>query len=293
LETSNGTLWVAWYAYPEAEHINATLVLTKKEPGQTQWVTCTNVVQSKSGSLGNPVLFEDPNGTLWLLYVVLKGTYWTDAELNATQSQDGGLTWQQPTCIWPHRGMMVRHPPVVRADRSLLLPAYDEIRHRTVLLLSQPPYTQWEILYTFRDLEIIQPALVRESPQRLTLIFRPWGEPRVIWRSHSADDGRTWTTPMRTALPNPLSGVAALHVGSHLAVVYNNNPNKRHPLSIAVSRDGGTSWSAPQDIDAIDKEISYPQFINAANGRILGVYTYNRKMIKFVSFPEQRLLGAS
>lgn len=291
LETSAGDLLVAWYAYPEVEHQEARLVLVHHPKGKT-WEASKKIMSHSVYSAGNPVLFQEPGGRIWLLFVVLKGNYWTDAELNGSYSEDGGYSWNPAKCLWQEPGMMVRHPPVLLGNNSLALPAYDEVRKEAVVLTASPPYLNWNILYRFSGLELLQPALIRQSrsntssPQ-LTLFFRPWSEPRVIWRSHSINEGIDWSAPMRTPLPNPLSGISAFTVGPHMAVVHNyTHEHKRHPLSISLSRDSGVTWEQPIHLETIEYEVSYPSFINGQNGIIHGVYTYNRRMIKYVSLAE-------
>jgi predicted neuraminidase len=184
--------------------------------------------------------------------------------------------------LLPSRGIMVRHPPILRADGEWLLPAYDERRHQAMVLAAHPPFTEWRVAHSFGDVRLIQPVLVRE-PDRLTLLFRPASDPRVIWRSHSTDEGQRWSSPMRTSLPNPLSGISAFSINGRLAVVYNHTDrHERRPLSLAASDDGGRGWSAPRHIDDMEGELSYPSFVSARDGTLHGLYTYNRRLIKYV-----------
>ena len=290
LQTARRDLLAAWYVYPDKEHKDACLALARRTIGQEEWGPSERLFDTLHASVGNPVLFEDPQGLVWLLFVVLNGSYWNDAEIHGVWSSDGGYSWSTPMLLWHQRGMMVRHPPLVLESRALLLPAYDEIAKQTVLLSSQPPYQQWREAFRFMTPPLIQPVLVRRAPRRLTLFFRPTTDPRCIWRSHSSDDGTTWSSPIRTPLPNPLTGIAAFMVKDSIALVYNHTQeHQRHPLSIAVSDDSGTSWGEPWHLDAIPYEVSYPSFLCGPDGDIHGVYTYNRRMIKYISFPSERL----
>lgn len=293
LETGSGDLLVAWYAYPEVEHKDAHLVLIHRPKGKP-WEASKKIMRRSVYSEGNPVLFQEPGGRIWLLFVILKGNYWTDAELNGSYSDDGGHSWEPAKCLWKKPGMMVRHPPVLLENNSLALPAYDEVTKEAVVLAASSPYTNWDILYRFSDLKLLQPVLIRQTRNNtsplLTLFFRPWSEPRVIWRSHSNNEGIDWSAPIRTPLPNPLSGISAFTVGAHMAVVHNyTHEHQRHPLSISISRDRGVTWDPPKHLDTIKYEVSYPSFINGQNGVTHGVYTYNRRMIKYVALAEKSL----
>ena len=283
-QTSDGTLLSAWYAYPEEEHRDATLVFARRPPKRHDWTKSRTILNGLDSSAGNPVLFQAPGGVLWLLFALLKGDYWTSAELMASKSTDEGRTWSPPARFWPDRGMMIRHPPMLLEDSSLLLPAYDEPRREPVLLRSLPPYTEWGEHHRFRDIPLIQPVLVRQRAGELGIYFRPWSEPRQIWRSHSKDDGLTWAPPVRTPLPNPLSGIAAFVRDNMIGVVYNHTRNhERHPLSISLSQDWGITWKEPWHIDTTRFEVSYPSFLVGHDGQIHGVYSYNRRMVKQVS----------
>lgn len=280
----DGDMLACWYAYPEEENKNGCLVFARRSASGGAWQVNRNVVRYEY-SAGNPVLFQDSSGVVWLWFVVLKGRYWNDAQLQAMSSRDGGRTWSLPASISSVPGMMVRHPPIQLDDGRLILPAYDERASHSLLLASAPPYASWEELYRFSDLPLIQPVLVKNGDERLSIFFRPVGEPRRIWRSHSADQGRTWSIPIRTILPNPLSGIGAFATGSSIGVVTNYTENhQRHPLSLTLTSDGGVTWSEPWHFETIKYEVSYPSFLCDPSGKIHGVYTYNRRMIKYVSF---------
>ena len=292
LITKEKELLAAWYGYPEEEYESAKLILSRQSEDQQEWSPGSIVLGEVSYSAGNPVLFQAPDGTIWLLYVLLKGKYWDDAELQGVYSKDGARTWSKPSVLWKERGMMVRHHPIEVGKGRLMLPAYSENGKEPVLLCSDPPYTRWKETYRFKGLPLIQPSLVKEANGRLNLFFRPTSTPQLVWRSHSSDDGATWADPVRTPLPNPLSGISAIAVKDQNAVIYNHTEeHKRNPLSIASSPDGGLSWSKPQHIDTLPVELSYPHFLCDEEDRIHGLYTYNRRMIKYVSFSAKEIVG--
>ena len=119
----------------------------------------------------------------------------------------------------------------------------DEPYRTVVLLRSEHPYQKWREFYRFDGPELIQPALVRRGPRKLGLFFRCADRSRRVWRSFSSDDGRSWSSPVQTALPNPLSGVGAFFRQGRDTVVYNPSPENRHRLALSHSSDGGASWS--------------------------------------------------
>lgn len=63
-----------------------------------------------------------------------------------------------------------------------------------------------------------------------------------IYRAESPDDGKTWTRPSKTTLPNNNSGIEASVLSSgSLAIVYNPTTKNRNPLSVSLSMDQGES----------------------------------------------------
>ena len=131
---------------------------------------------------------------------------------------------------------------------------------------SNPPYSKWEEVYRFETPGIIQSVIVKEGSGRLTLFFRPSTDPRRIRLSHSIDQGKTWSRPQMTPLPNPLSGISAFITNDNLVVIYNHTEeHQRWPLSASWSRNGGKTWEKVKHLDKFQLEISYPNFILGNN----------------------------
>lgn len=286
-QLSSGTILVAWYAYPNIETESGTLILIRKGPESSTWEPARRILPEFKSTLANPVLFEDGEGALWLMFVTLRGHYWDSAIVMASRSEDEGQVWSTPQVVVKNPGMMVRHPPLMRGDLSMILPAYDERTNETVLLSHTPSTPTWTEGHRFTLPKVIQACLVGESISKWTLIFRPVGEQRTCYRAVSGDEGRTWSPVIQTSLPNPLSGVAAFESNGALCVVHNHtDKHQRFPLSLCYSTDRGVSWSAAKHIDTAKHEVSYPSFLVDRRGVVHGVYTYDRRLIKYVCFDE-------
>ena len=288
-QSPQGHLFVAWYAYPgEEDYKDARIVFTRKLAGASAWEKSREPFEAFGSSAGNPTLFLDrKTNILWMLFVLLKGTYWNDAVLHSSYSLDLGATWSAPSPLGLPKGYMTRHPPL-EAGGKLLLPAYDEVSQASILLQRSGP--TWREYLRFEETKAIQAALVRDTTGRISAFFRPVKDPPVVWRAHSSDDARSWSHLIQTSLPCPLSGVSALSAPGKLVVIYNHSTeHKRFPLSLSTSVDGGVSWSAPISIDNSAFEVSYPSFVADESGWAHGVYTFNRRMIRYVAFPLKEL----
>lgn len=279
-EASDGALVAVWYRFPEVEHRSGIIMMSRRPAGGA-WSAPRAVYSSEAGSAANPVLFS-AGGRLAMMFVLLKaGDYWTKAVAQLCWSDDEGRTWGPPRPAGLAQGMMIRHPPVELGGR-LLLPAYEEATSTSVLAVADPPFEIWREENRFPQATLIQPSLVLHPGGAVGAFFRPAGDDRCVWRSRALGDRRTWSAPVRTPLPSPLAGIAALALGeSAVMVVYDHSlVHRRTPLVFAISPDGGVRWGAPVIIDDSPFEVSYPFLLRARDGSVHGVYTYNRRLIK-------------
>jgi len=107
------------------------------------------------------------------------------------------------------------------------------------------------------------------------------------------DDGLTWTQAHPIDLPNPNSGIDAVGLrDGRVVLIYNDTPQGRTPLNLAVSRDGEhfTMFATLEDQPG---EYSYPAIIQGTNGDLYMTYTWNRQRIRFAAEPLTNLPHAS
>ena len=82
-----------------------------------------------------------------------------------------------------------------------------------------------------------------------------------LYQSTSHDEGRTWSLPRSSGLPNPNSK-AFLSANSHgdLVLAYNPTSKGRNPLALAISTDEGKSFKEYCDLDpgVHGKALEYP-----------------------------------
>ena len=106
----------------------------------------------------------------------------------------------------------------------------------------------------------------------------------AVYRSDSADRGETWSVPARTRLPNNNSGLDCATDGEgRLWLLYNPvgvNWGPRTPLTLAVSTDGGETFTAVLQPELGAGEYSYPALV-CDGDTLYGTYTYERRRIRF------------
>jgi sialidase-1 len=72
-----------------------------------------------------------------------------------------------------------------------------------------------------------------------------------IYKCYSSDRGRTWSEPAPMNVQSPLSpqSIKRHPKTGDLILVWNNSPDKRWPLTAAVSRDEGETWTNIKNLD--------------------------------------------
>ncbi|MCS7459755.1 exo-alpha-sialidase [Paenibacillus doosanensis] len=242
----------------------------------------------------NPVLFLRPDGVLQLYYKV--GHSIAEWVTMVMYSEDQGITWSEPVQLVEGdaggRGP-VKNKPILLHDGTIAAPASLEPAWDCFVDLSLDGGTTWHRSETvpidhsrLRGKGIIQPALWESVPGNVHMLTRSTeGE---IYRSDSADGGRTWCEAYATELPNNNSGIDLAKLDSGvLALVYNpvrteegKKKGPRTPLVLRLSEDNGRTWKQELKLDEGIKQYSYPAIV-ARGSDLYITYTWRRERIAF------------
>ena len=102
--------------------------------------------------------------------------------------------------------------------------------------------TDWQsfpVLGTSSELKAEEPLWWTLPDNTLAALFRDNQGSKFLYRSISTDNGRKWTTPVRTDFPDATSKLHGLRLkDGRYVLVSNSNPRARNPLTIAISEDG-------------------------------------------------------
>lgn len=302
----NGDILLAYYG-GEGEYANDTAVfVARKKKGESRWSAPRRIAQDPFRSVGNGVIWQAPDGVVWLFYVVRFGDTWSESRIAAKVSRDRGETWSDSSLLTLERGWMVRGRPIVLASGKYLLPIYHETgedRERvspdttSLFMIYDPAVKQWAVSGRIRSrLGNLQPSPVELQPGRILAFCRRGGgyggqDDGWLVRAESHDGGITWGPGEDSEFPNPNSAVELLKLASgSLVLIYNDSFKDRTPLAAALSRDGGKTWPVKKVLASGRNSFAYPSAFQARDGKIHLIYTSDgRKQINHAVFTEDDL----
>ncbi|MFA5858663.1 MAG: sialidase family protein [Elusimicrobiota bacterium] len=289
-----------------------TTIVRSKDNGQT-WEKTGEVVSGKSTvGLQDPSIMQMKDGTLilssfdWELFkteeeVTARGIRYSRehnyleyhrASVIGThiwRSTDNGNTWTESqmviTSVDPLELIATSEPVVETQPGELLIPLYGHPGNKGVVVLmsSKDKGNTWtktgEINTAADNPEgLSEPALLKLPDGNILCIMRPLpvGE-GYCYQSVSADNGKTWSTPIRT----PFWGFPAsllLLKNSNVLCAYGY---RRKPFGVrsCISKDGGKTWDMEREnvlrTDGSGSDLGYPSSVELPDGSIFTAYYFH------------------
>jgi predicted neuraminidase len=265
---SDVAIWAAWFdgkAWTKP-------VLFANEPGFPCW---------------NPVLFKSSKGTLFLFYKAgPKPFNWSGF---VKRSTDDGKTWSRAEILPAGLLGPIKNKPI-EFKGAILSPMSVE-SHRawcSWIERSTDDGKTWTrhgpIAVPGKPHGNIQPTLFVTSKGHILALCRTRGMGKIC-QAVSTDGGLTWSEATLTDLLNPGSGIDGVTArDGTFYLAYNDSVRSRTPLRIARSTDDGKTWKNVATAEEAAGEYSYPSIIQASDGKLHLVYTWNRKHIKHLVY---------
>ena len=262
----------------------------------------SSAAKLKRKACWNPVLFEMPNGELWLFFKI--GSSVGDWTGWLTKSKDGGRTWSKKEPLpFDAEGRAflgpIKNKPELINGRLLCPSSTENDGWRFHMEIYDLKTKQWKYIPVesteaiktddnkMHPIDCIQPSILKLKDGRLQVLMRTHNA--RLATSFSSDGGDTWTPVTLSDVENNQSGTDAvtLRDGRHV-LIYNNfstlpltKKGPRTPLSIALSDDGQTWRHALTLEDSPIDQYSYPAIIQGKDGTLHCVYTWRRQRIAY------------
>jgi predicted neuraminidase len=309
-ELDNGDLYLVYYGGSGEYAEDSGVFGARLRKGESRWSRPERITPKPRFPEGNAVVWQAPDGLVWLFSVIRPGATWSSSRIVARVSRDGAKTWQEPTPLTTEAGTMVRAKPIVLNGGDYLLPIYHETGNdrekvgpetTSLFLRYDVKSKRWsETNRIHSRLGNLQPAVAQITDKYLVCYCRRGGDykPRTdgyLVRSESHDDGRTWSPGTDSSFPNPNAAADLLRLqNGHLLLVYNDSMSRRTPLTAAISTDGDKSYPHRRKLAEGLGDFAYPFAIQSRDGKIHVIYTsHGRSVINHAVFDEDAILGGA
>jgi predicted neuraminidase len=312
VELANGDIRAVWYGGTREGHADVAIYTNVWDAPSDTWGRehiAVDVQTTRLGTnrytrkLGNPVITRGPNDNLWLLYVSAIGG-WATSSINLSISMDEGESWGPPKRLisspFLNFSTLVKGNPIHFSDGTIGLPVYHEFLAKFGELLRLD--AQGDIIDKTRlswGRDALQPVILPYSENQAISLMRYIGDPpNRILAQYSYNSGLSWPPPVKIGLPNPNAAITGITIngGKQLLLVFNNDPDERDHLSLAVSNNQGASWKVIHEFEHWDRAqqdkrqvYSYPSLIQTKGGDFHLVYSWNVHRIKHVHFNQSWL----
>lgn len=296
--TAGGQLITVWTVM-EAGNQDGKVVGALSRDGGRTWSDPVTLIDVPGKNDADPNIVIDGNRIL--VYSTTVGNRIDKSEIWMTVSVDEGRSWSKPVELrMPYKYVVgKRHIGLKLRDGTLVMPfSWDlwaevdtpartegEMDLKSGVLLSRDGGLTWipsGDLHIFEPKVqpgaiwgVVEPALVELANGELYMLLRTGTE--WLYESRSPDGGRTWTPPVRSPLLGHNSPAALWRLDQNpreIIVIWDNSPRYRYPLTVAISNDGGRSWSRPKIVATTSEglQVSYPGITQASDGSFVAVW---------------------
>jgi predicted neuraminidase len=227
----NGDLACVWFGGTQEGVADISVWFSRLPQGASEWTAPVKLSDDATRSEQNPILFPAPDGRLWLLHTAQKSGNQDTAIVRYRVSDDNGRTWGPPGSLFDETGVFVRHPIVVLDNGDWLLPAYHCLTEpgvkwvgnndHSVVRISTDKGKSWFEVEVPDSTGCVHMSIVKGQRGLLGFFRSRWAD--HVYVSQSSDNGRTWSAPAPTVLPNNNSSIQVTRLANgHLAIVYND-----------------------------------------------------------------------
>lgn len=277
LVLDNGDLLCTWFAGTQEGIPDIHIYMSRLKKGESSWSKAVKVSDDPTRSEQNPVLFKAPDEKVWLLYTAQKSGNQDTAIVRYRISEDNGHSFGPIKTLFDQEGTFIRQPIVVLDNGEWLLPVFychttkgrkwTGHRDTSAVKISKDEGNTWEEYEVPNSTGCVHMNIEKLDDGTLLALFRSrWAD--YIYSSYSTDNGKTWSDPKPTELPNNNSSIQFTKLANgHLALVFNkmnaencterraslyddieDEENEENVVAEAVEDSGerGAFWGAPR-----------------------------------------------
>ena len=294
-ELRNGDLYAVYYGGEGEYAVDTGVFGSRLKKASGRWTVPERIAHDPFRSLGNAVVWQAPDGLVWLFYVVRYGDTWSTSRVQAKVSRDQAETWSDAFPLVNEQGMMVCNRPIVLHNGDYLLPLYFESGFNTeftspessgLFLRYDRQKKEWKQTGRIRSVTgNIQPVPVEVRENELVAYVRRGGnfEPTTngwLIRAESHDGGWTWSPGVNSQFLNPNAAVDFHRLRSrNLLLVFNDSMNERSPLTVALSPDDDRTWPWRRNVAEGPYDYAYPMAVQTRDGEIHLIFTSHERTI--------------
>ncbi|NTE88142.1 sialidase family protein [Agrobacterium rubi] len=232
----DGALICAWFGGTLEGKSDISIFASVLTAGSDQWGGPQRLSFDPDHSEQNPVLFTPPDGTLLLFHTSQPSGNQDEcrirmAEVVRDASDPTRLTTGEGRYLDLPRGCFVRAPLTVRDDGAWLLPIFRCIQRpgqkwngshdRAAVGISEDNGKTWRLEDLDQSTGCVHMSPVAIGDEKLAAVFRR-RQADFVYRTESADGGRTWSAPQPTDVPNNNSSIAAIRLSDgRIAMICN------------------------------------------------------------------------
>jgi predicted neuraminidase len=251
-----------------------------------KWNTPVQIVSALDSVCWTPVLTKQPDGELFLFYRIGFDLRHTISFFK--RSIDEGISWSDAEILPAGIVGPTKSKPVFDSEGNMICGSSveagapdDEFKATACWIEIFSKEGRWSkhgpIEIPEKRFGCIEPVLFWGDNGALKMLCRDRsnriGLKGWIWAAESFDNGKTWSELKKSTLPNPDAGIDALSYGDgEIILIYNNSHTDRYPLTLALSRDNGNSWTPLFNLE--DESGEFPSATKDSQGFIHVTYAY-------------------
>ena len=296
----NGDLFCVWTAGRKGDQESYRIVGAFSKDQGKSWTSPVLLIQNENALDADPNILIDGQRILIFSTTIPLPSKIERSQIWMRSSEDMGQSWSQPVQVtMPHRYVAGKiHIGHKLADGTLIMGyAYDtwaeqgmvpategEMDIKSGVLRSKDGGKTWTAggdLYASIPKTsphavsgVDEPATVVLKDGRIFVLLRTAGT--QFYQSFSSDGGLTWRKPSQSPLVAHNAPAALCRLkepDQEVVVVWDNSPQARTPLCVALSKDNCRSWSAPKILASPQGvQASYPSVAQAADGTLIAVW---------------------